>query len=171
MVRGPKIRLNRSIERPLCFCHWAARISHAGVWRDSDGGDKHSEEVLRPRAGDRALAAPRNGSINTTHGVAASADLQHERVVARKLAEEKARARTLAKAQAVAEKLSSATDEVSSSIEEASGAIHELEKTMQQIATGSRQASAASEESRTAITEIEKSAQVATRPRPSPWTR
>ncbi|MGA2448925.1 MAG: methyl-accepting chemotaxis protein [Polyangiaceae bacterium] len=121
----------------------------------------HSEEVLRPRAGDRALAAPRNGGMNTPKAAAESADLQHDRVVARKLAEEKARARTLAKAQAVAEKLSSATTQVSASIEEASGAIHELEKTMQQIATGARQATAAAEESRTAITEIEKSAQLA----------
>jgi len=72
------------------------------------------------------------------------------------MAEQKAKARTLARAQAVAEKLSTATEEVSSAIQEASGAIHELEKTMQQVATGSQQASAAAEESRTAINQIEK---------------
>ena len=42
------------------------------------------------------------------------------RLAAKKLAEEKARARTLARAQAVAEKLSTATEQVASAIAEAS---------------------------------------------------
>jgi methyl-accepting chemotaxis protein len=64
----------------------------------------------------------------------------------------------MARAQAVAEKLSSATREVSSAIHEASGAIHQIEKTMQQVATGAREASAAAEESRAAIHEIDSAA-------------
>jgi len=83
-------------------------------------------------------------------------EANQDRLAARKLAEQKAKARTLARAQAVAEKLSTATEQVSSSIQEASGAIHELEKTMQEIATGSQQAASAAEESRTAINQIEK---------------
>jgi hypothetical protein len=46
-------------------------------------------------------------------------DIAQNRLTAKKLAEEKARARTVARAQAVAEKLSTATDQVSSAIAEA----------------------------------------------------
>ena len=83
-------------------------------------------------------------------------DLAQNRLTAKKLAEEKARARTVARAQAVAEKLSTATDQVSSAIAEATGAVEELEKTMHTIAAGAEEASAAAEESRTAINQIEK---------------
>ncbi len=83
-------------------------------------------------------------------------DLAQNRLTAKKLAEEKARARTLARAQAVAEKLSTATDQVSSAIAEATGAVEELEKTMHTIAAGADQASTAAEESRAAINQIEK---------------
>ncbi len=119
------------------------------------------------RTGDRALAAPRGAqtatSAGTSSGLATSDALNQDRLAARRQAEEKTRARTLARAQAVAEKLSSATAEVSSAITEASGAIHQLEKTMQQIASGSAQASAGAEESRTAINEIDKAATQAAR--------
>jgi methyl-accepting chemotaxis protein len=109
------------------------------------------------RHGDRALAAPRQ-SEPAPNGTAKpeAPDLTQDRVTARKMAEQKAKARTMARAQAVAEKLSTATEEVSSAIQEASGAIHELEKTMQQVAAGSEEASAAAEETRAAINEIEK---------------
>ena len=83
-------------------------------------------------------------------------DLGENRLAAKKLAEEKARARTVARAQAVAEKLSTATDQVSSAIAEATGAVEELEKTMHTIAAGAEQASTAAEESRAAINQIEK---------------
>src|SRR6478672_6977554 len=85
-------------------------------------------------------------------------DLSQNRLAAKKLAEEKARARTVARAQAVAEKLSTATDQVSSAIAEATGAVEELEKTMHTIASGAEEASAAAEESRAAINQIEKAA-------------
>lgn len=83
-------------------------------------------------------------------------DIAQNRLTAKKLAEEKARARTVARAQAVAEKLSTATDQVSSAIAEATGAVEELEKTMHTIAAGADQASTAAEESRAAINQIEK---------------
>jgi methyl-accepting chemotaxis protein len=83
-------------------------------------------------------------------------DIAQNRLTAKKMAEEKARARTVARAQAVAEKLSTATDQVSSAIAEATGAVEELEKTMHTIAAGAEQSSAAAEESRAAINQIEK---------------
>src|ERR1700687_3164032 len=70
-------------------------------------------------------------------------DLAQNRLTAKKLAEEKARARTVARAQAVAEKLSTDTDQVASAITEATGAVEELEKTMHTIAAGADQASTA----------------------------
>jgi methyl-accepting chemotaxis protein len=89
-----------------------------------------------------------------TNGV--GEDLAQNRLSAKKMAEDKARARTMARAQAVAEKLSAATDQVSSAIAEASGAVEELEKTMHTIAAGADQASSAAEQSRAAINQIEK---------------
>ena len=88
-------------------------------------------------------------------------DIAQNRITAKKLAEEKARARTVARAQAVAEKLSTATDQVSSAIAEATGAVEELEKTMHTIAAGADQASTAAEESRAAINQIEKASDTA----------
>jgi methyl-accepting chemotaxis protein len=82
-------------------------------------------------------------------------------LITKKLTEDKARARTVARAQAVAERLSAATDQVSSAIAEATGAVEEMEKTMYAIAAGSDQASAAAEESRTAINQIEKASAIA----------
>lgn len=91
----------------------------------------------------------------------ATDDISQNRLTAKKLAEDKARARTLARAQAVAEKLSAATEQVASAIAEANSAVVELEKTMHAIASGAEQASTAAEESRAAINQIEKAADVA----------
>jgi methyl-accepting chemotaxis protein len=88
-------------------------------------------------------------------------DLSQSRLTAKKLAEEKARARTVARAQAVAEKLSAATEQVSSAITQATGAVEEMEKTMHTIAAGAEQSSAAAEESRAAINQIEKASATA----------
>jgi methyl-accepting chemotaxis protein len=88
-------------------------------------------------------------------------DGSENRVAAKKMAEEKARARTLARAQAVAEKLSAATEQVASAIAEANSAVVELEKTMHSIAAGAEQSSAAAEESRAAINQIEKASDTA----------
>jgi methyl-accepting chemotaxis protein len=82
--------------------------------------------------------------------------LAQSQLTTKRLTEDKARARTLARSQAVAERLSAATDQVSSAISEATGAVEEMEKTMHSIAAGADQASAAAEESRAAINQIEK---------------
>jgi methyl-accepting chemotaxis protein len=105
---------------------------------------------LGPQRG--STTPPKSAAEPNGHGD----DLAQNRLSAKKLAEEKARARTVARAQAVAEKLSTATDQVSSAIAEATGAVEELEKTMHTIAAGADQASAAAEESRAAINQIEK---------------
>ena len=91
----------------------------------------------------------------------AEEDAGQGRLAAKKMAEEKARARTLARAQAVAEKLSTATDQVASAIAEANSAVVELEKTMHTVAAGAEQASTAAEESRAAINQIEKASDIA----------
>jgi len=126
-----------------------------------------SNGSAKKRDGDKHLASPKGASPSnggsSFNAVAAAQPLQQDRLAARRQADEKVRARTLARAQAVAEKLSSATSEVSNAIQEASGAIHQLEKTMQQVASGAREASAAAEESRSAINEIDKAATQASR--------
>jgi methyl-accepting chemotaxis protein len=109
---------------------------------------------LAPQRTAPAPAAKASGSN-------AADDVSQNRVAAKKMAEEKARARTLARAQAVAEKLSAATEEVASAIAEANSAVVELEKTMHSIAAGAEQASAAAEESRAAINQIEKASDTA----------
>src|ERR1017187_8833187 len=88
-------------------------------------------------------------------------DLAQNRLTAKKLADEKGRAPTGARDQAVAEKLSTATDQVSAAIAEATGAVEEMEKTMHTIAAGADQSSSAAEESRAAINQIEKASDTA----------
>ncbi len=110
----------------------------------------------------KTLAAP-NEPVRGKVGSGSNEPKERDdgRLAARRQAEERARARTLARAQAVAEKLTVATSQVSSAVTQAGGAIDELEKTMQQIASGAEQASAAAEESRAAINQIDRSATVA----------
>jgi methyl-accepting chemotaxis protein len=120
----------------------------------TNGAPAVSTRLAMNRLGPQKVGAPpakKNGEANG-HGE----DLAENRLAAKKLAEEKARARTVARAQAVAEKLSTATDQVSSAIAEATGAVEELEKTMHTVAAGADQASTAAEESRAAINQIEK---------------
>lgn len=86
--------------------------------------------------------------------------MQKDRETAKKMAQERARARTLAKQQQLSERVAAAAEQLASSIEEALSAAEELNRSMEQIAAGAEQASGAAEESRAAITQIEKSAQV-----------
>src|ERR1700721_374271 len=114
-----------------------------------------------PAAGMKRMAAPRSaGPAQEQHGGAA-ADNGASRLQSKKIAEDKTRARTLARAQAVAEKLSSATEQVASAINEATSTVEELGKTMQTIASGAEEAAAAAEESRAAINQIEKASDAA----------
>ena len=85
-------------------------------------------------------------------------DFTERRHAARKVAEQKAQARTLARSQSISEKLATAAEEVSSAIAEAGSAVREIQKSMQSIASATDEANAAAEESRAAINQIEKSA-------------
>jgi len=107
----------------------------------------------------KGSAGPAMRSSAPPNGLAG--DVSQNRLTAKKLAEEKARARTVARAHAVAEKLSAATEQVSSAITQATGAVEEMEKTMHTIAAGAEESSAAAEESRAAINQIEKASAVA----------
>ncbi len=92
------------------------------------------------------------------------------RLQSKKIAKDKTRVRTLARAQAVAEKLSAATEQVASAIHEATNTVEDLSKSMQTIASGAEElgksmqaiasgaedAAEAAAESRTAINQIEK---------------
>jgi methyl-accepting chemotaxis protein len=117
-------------------------------------GGRLSTNRLAPQ---RSAAVPPQAKTNGH----AEADAGQGHLAVKKMAEEKARARTLARAQAVAEKLSTATDEVASAIAEANSAVVELEKTMHTVAAGAEQASTAAEESRAAINQIEKASDLA----------
>lgn len=75
---------------------------------------------------------------------------------AKRMALQKAKGKTLAKQQQIAERIASATAQLSSGVEDASGAAEELSRSMDQIAAAAQQASGAAEESRSAVNQIEK---------------
>ncbi|MGA2400828.1 MAG: methyl-accepting chemotaxis protein [Syntrophobacteraceae bacterium] len=106
----------------------------------------------------KQLARP--AALQTANGysgkVEVGEDLVQKREQAKRLAQEKTKARTMARQQSIAERLASAVEEMSSSLEQASSASEELGTTMQTIASTAEQASAASEESRTAVIQITK---------------
>ncbi|MCR4434463.1 MAG: methyl-accepting chemotaxis protein [Clostridiales bacterium] len=93
--------------------------------------------------------------------VPATDEMEKKRELARKQAQDKVKARTLAKQQQLAERIAVATEQLASGIEEASSAAEELGATMQQIAKGANEASSAAEESRAAINQIDKASVVA----------
>ena len=107
-----------------------------------------------PAMGMKRMASQKPGG--NTLAMPAANDGGMSRLHSKKLAEDKTRARTLARSQAVAEKLSAATEQVASAINEATSTVEELGKTMQTIAAGAEEAAAAAEESRAAINQIEK---------------
>src|SRR6202162_2641558 len=122
----------------------------------ANGAPAVPSRLAMNRLGPQKGSAPPPPVKKTSESNGQGDDIAQNRLTAKKLAEEKARARTVARAQAVAEKLSTATDQVSSAIAGATGAVEELEKTMHTIAAGADQASTAAEESRAAINQIEK---------------
>jgi len=105
--------------------------------------------------GMKRMAAPRTG-IGAQSFSAPPVESGLSRLQSKKITEDKTRARTLARAQAVSEKLSIAAEEVASAINEATSTVEELSKTMQTIAAGAEEAAAAAEQSRAAIGQIEK---------------
>ena len=124
-----------------------------------DYGSKPNGHGAVPAAiGMKRLAPQRPSSAASTFG---NQETGMSRLHGKKMAEDKTRARTMARAQAVAEKLSTATEQVAAAINEATSTVEELGKTMQTIAAGAEEAAAAAEESRAAINQIEKACDTA----------
>jgi len=97
--------------------------------------------------------------IRKTRGADEPAPLQSvpaglPRAVARDADAQRKRARTLAKQQQAAERVASASSELSAGINEASSAAEELKRAAAQIATGAEEASGAAQESLAAITQV-----------------
>jgi methyl-accepting chemotaxis protein len=107
---------------------------------------------------EKKLAKPSTHLVEKT---IASDEMEKKRELARKQAQDKVKARTLAKQQQLAERIAVATEQLASGIEEASSAAEELGATMQQIARGAAEASSAAEESRAAINQVDKASLVA----------
>lgn len=113
---------------------------------------------------EKKLAKPSNSGIGqgvTQTTAPISDEMERKRELARKQAQDKVKARTLAKQQQLAERIAAATEQLASGIEEASSAAEELGATMAQIARGANESSSAAEESRAAINQIEKASIVA----------
>jgi len=113
------------------------------------------EKKLAMPSGDRFEKLAINSSTSSNE------ELERKRELARKQAQDKVKARTLAKQQQLAERVAAATEQLASGIEEASSAAEELGATMQQIATGANEASSAAEESRAAINQVDKASVIA----------
>lgn len=89
--------------------------------------------------------------------LAAPEEMERKRERARKQAQDKVRSRTLAKQQQLAERIATATEQLSSGIEEATSAAEELGATMRQVASGANESASAAEESRIGINQVDKS--------------
>ncbi len=88
-------------------------------------------------------------------------DTKLKKVEKMKLEAQRKKARTFARQQQIAERIAAATEELSAGVEEASGAVDELQSAMEQIAGGAEEASSATQESLAAIEQIAKNAQKA----------
>ncbi len=107
------------------------------------------------------LAKPASMKTGITPKETHSEDLGVKRDEARKQAQQKAKTRTLARQQAIAERLASAVEEMTSSLEEAASAAEQLGRNMEQIAAAAEQSSAGAEESRAGINQIAKASEKA----------
>jgi len=131
-----------------------------------------SENLLTNKGGyvfmEKKLAQP-NGTLSKpvmTKSISTAQQnnaeqMSAKRDVAKRRAMDKVRARTVAKQQQLAERIATATEQLSAGVEQASNAAEELAGTMEQIAAGSEEAASAAEESRAAVNQIEKAAIVA----------
>lgn len=107
----------------------------------------------------RGLARQKATSKKSTFQVDKSEEFAKKREEARRIAAEKAKTRTLAKQQQISERIATASEQLSSGIQEGSSASEELMRSMQQIASGAEEASSASEETKATVVQLEKGAQ------------
>jgi len=113
---------------------------------------------------EKKLARPANSRIEKTTvrpSAPVADEMERKREIARRQAQEKVKARTMAKQQQLAERIAVATEQMASGIEEASSAAEELGATMQQIASGATETASASEQSRAAINQVDKASVIA----------
>ncbi|AEM79564.1 methyl-accepting chemotaxis protein [Thermoanaerobacter wiegelii] len=99
--------------------------------------------------------APLSGESTST----TSTNTVIEGVDKKQIEMQRKKARTFAKRQQAAERIATATEELSSGVEEASGAIEELRSSMEQIASGAEEASKAIQESLAAIEQVTRGAE------------
>ena len=85
----------------------------------------------------------------------------NKKELAKKLEAQRRQARTFAKQQQIAERLATATEELSSSVEESTSAVEELRAAVEQIASGAEESSSAAGESLAAINQITKGVELA----------
>ena len=109
----------------------------------------------------KTLAKPSSMRAGVTTKLVQEDDLGAKRDYAKKAAQEKAKSRTLARQQAIAERLATAVEEMTSSLAEAAAASEQLGKNMEQITSAAEQSSAAAEESRAAVNQILKASDLA----------
>ncbi len=86
-----------------------------------------------------------------------SEEFAHKREEAQKLAREKAKAKTTAKQQQLAERIAAAAEQLANGVEDGNTAAQELNQSMEQIAAAATEASETTENTRAAIAQIEKS--------------
>ncbi|MCB2306200.1 methyl-accepting chemotaxis protein [Clostridium estertheticum] len=113
---------------------------------------------------EKKLAKPSNNRIEnvTARALAPATDeMERKREIARRQAQGKVKARTMAKQQQLAERIAVATEQMASGIEEASSAAEELGATMQQIASGATETASSAEQSRAAINQVDKASVIA----------
>ena len=121
-----------------------------------------------PRLAD--LPAQRNGKSYETAPTAddfnqgsVDAAVARRRQVVRAQVVEKKRARTISKQQQLAERLATATQQLASGIVQSAAAVRELSNAVDEISQAAQKASRATVESQAAITQIEKSAEIASK--------
>jgi len=102
----------------------------------------------------------KESSILSSH--ATSEEFAKKREEAKKMAQEKSRARSTAKQQQLAERIASAAEELAKGVDDGNAAAQELNQSMEQIAAAASESSETSEEARTAVNQIEKSSQRST---------
>ncbi|WP_166244789.1 methyl-accepting chemotaxis protein [Paenibacillus turpanensis] len=94
------------------------------------------------------------GDLRGEPRVQAEALPQTDKLSAKRLQEQRMRARSYAKQQQLSERLATATQQLSAGVEESQSAIHELRSAIEQLAAGAEQAASACEESSASITKI-----------------
>ncbi len=120
------------------------------------------KKLAKPKSSSNINGKRTNGKVDVTSSLGQNSnELEKKRELAKRQAQEKMRARTLAKQQQLAERIATTTEQLAAGIEEASSASRELGSAMLQIATGANEAASAAEESRTAINQIDKASVIA----------